>query len=554
MVFRLPKAFSATRPTRTPKLSVSLFTITIVACLISPTLALQVTPNSACASLCMDLPSSDASDPNSSNIYGSGVVCQDVDYGSSATGSKFEGCLNCLQSSSASAASENDQGWYFYNLRYAFNSCIFGTTNATDSFSTPCSSSTVCGPLQNSLGDGMETPSTSSQYSYCTAYDNSFLGSSLDTCRDCLKLNSNAMYLSNFLTALQAGCVQRPPTGMMVGLNSTVFTKNQVTITSPRRSSNGTKHKSLSEGAIIGIAVACGLLLLVLITIILVCLRKRRNARRLNQLRSPLHERFGADNITAPNSGAFSSPQTSPPLKKESVQMTTAPRVRNFSFHRQPERSPEWHGEVPRQSPALSSSPPSYSPPISTTPRDTLPAHHAYIPPEYTPPSRNSTSPMFVPPPFPMQPSQQAPRPVPASHPQRSGSSSREVPAARMPRSNSATREVRSTLPVAPHPSMPRKQSNATSVRSSAAAVARSNSSATTPPAQNLGARRGFAPSPVITDVSTFEAEEQARLARERLYRQGLGGTRAHGPEAKIPERPSPESDTGSDELWPGSY
>lgn len=86
------------------------------------------------------------------------------------------------------------------NLRYAFNSCIFGSTNATDTLSTPCSSSTVCGPLQKSLGDGMGTPLTSSQYSYCSSYDNSFLGSSLEICQDCLKVGSNTVYLTNCMS------------------------------------------------------------------------------------------------------------------------------------------------------------------------------------------------------------------------------------------------------------------------------------------------------------------------------------------------------------------
>lgn len=86
---------------------------------------------------------------------------------------------------------------YKDNLRFAFNTCIFGTTNASDSLSTPCSSSTVCEPLRKALSDGMGTPLTTSQYSYCSAYDNSFLGSNLDTCRDCLRFNSNAFYLSN---------------------------------------------------------------------------------------------------------------------------------------------------------------------------------------------------------------------------------------------------------------------------------------------------------------------------------------------------------------------
>ncbi|KAH7321654.1 hypothetical protein BKA65DRAFT_512689 [Rhexocercosporidium sp. MPI-PUGE-AT-0058] len=543
MVFRSPRAFSAIQTRRSSKSSVSTLAIAVV--LLSPALALQVAPNSACASLCMDSLSSDASDPNVSNTFGSDVVCKDSAYANSPVGSKFESCLNCLQGSSASSSNENDQGWYFYNLRFAFNSCIFGTANATDSFSTPCSTSTACGPIQKALGDGMGTPTTSQQYSYCSAYDNSFMGSSLDTCRDCLKLNSDASYLSNFLVALEAGCTQRPASGLVVGLNSTVFTKDEVTITFPQNPGPNKKHKSLSTGAIIGTAVGCGILLLIVLAIIFICLRKRRNAYRLKQLQSPLHERFGAENITAPTSGAFSSPQTSPPLKRESVQMTISPQVRNFSYSRhQSQMTRDWQGHSAGTSPAFSSSPPSYSPPISITAQDSLPAHHAYIPPEYTPSSRHSTSPLFVPPPPPAPPPQpspqQVPRPVPASYPQRS-------PSQRM--------TGRTTLTAAPHPSMFRHERNASDTVSSVPLppLARNMSSASRLQTTNLGARRGFAPSPVVTGVKPTETED-SRKSRERLYREGLGGTRAHGPETPIPERPSPESEAGSEELWPGSY
>ena len=333
---------------------------------------------------------------------------------------------------------------------------------------------------------------------------------------------------------------------MVVGLNSTLFTKDEVAITFPQDSEPRKRHKSLSTGAIVGVAVGCGILLLILLAIIFICFRKRRNANRLKQLQSPLHERFGAENITAPNSGAFSSPQTSPPLKRESVQMTIAPQVRNFSYSRQqPQASREWQGNSVGTSPAFSASPPSYSPPISGTMRDSLPAHHAYIPPEYTPSSRHSTSPLFVPPPPPgppPQPSpQQAPRPVPSTHPQRSPS---QIMAGI------------SNLPAAPHPSMARHERGASEsvpANMTPPPPPNRNMSSASRLQTNLGARRGFAPSPVVTGVKPIESED-ARKARERLYRQGLGGTRAHGPETPVPERPSPESDAGSEELWPGSY
>jgi len=567
-------------------MAASTITSILVACVLTPTWALQVSPNSACASVCVDSLPSDFSDPNVSNTIGPDIVCNDENYGHTSAGAKFEGCLNCLQSSTASGENENDQGWYFYNLRYAFNTCIFGTANASDSLSTPCSTSTVCEPLRKALSDGMGTPLTTGQYSYCSAYENSFLGSSLDTCRDCLKSNSNALYLSNFLTALQAGCTQRPPSGFAVGLNGTLFSKSQVKMTSASSTPDKKDKDGLSQGAIIGIAIAGVVVLLISIAVAFICMRKRRTAKRLKQLQSPLDERFGAENITAPHHGAYSSPQTSPPLKEEEhVQMSRAPKVRNFSLLRQlPQRAGEWQGTAVQPSPhsTHSSSPPLYSPP--RTNRESIPAHHAYIPPEYTPPSRNSTSPLYFPPP--PSPPQQPPQPVPATHPQRT------------PPPVSLDATVRNTLPSGPRASVARNMSNASNVlpagpgasvgrnpsnastslpgppplpgshsrnASSAstalpsappAAVSRNTSTASRLQTQNLGLRRGFVPSPVqisgpIVKVGNrFESEEQARKNRERLYKEGIGGSRSRDKEG---ERPSPESDT-SEEMWPGSY
>lgn len=73
--------------------------------------ALQVTPNSPCASLCQDSPDLDVSDPNSSSTKNSDIVCEDAAY-SSAAGSKFKSCMTCLQRSTFSQGSESDTMWF----------------------------------------------------------------------------------------------------------------------------------------------------------------------------------------------------------------------------------------------------------------------------------------------------------------------------------------------------------------------------------------------------------------------------------------------------------
>jgi hypothetical protein len=91
--------------------------------LTSKALALQVTPNSPCASVCMDDPSQDASDPNTSNTYPSDIVCNDADYENTSVGRKFASCVNCLRNSTASGAGENDQSWFLCKCRRLAFSC-----------------------------------------------------------------------------------------------------------------------------------------------------------------------------------------------------------------------------------------------------------------------------------------------------------------------------------------------------------------------------------------------------------------------------------------------
>lgn len=74
--------------------------------------ALQVSPNSPCAAICLDDGTKDASDPKTSNTYGSDIVCSDTSYTKTVTGEKFEACISCLQTSSFSESDENDQAWF----------------------------------------------------------------------------------------------------------------------------------------------------------------------------------------------------------------------------------------------------------------------------------------------------------------------------------------------------------------------------------------------------------------------------------------------------------
>lgn len=80
--------------------------------------SLQVSPNSPCAASCLDSPSLDQSDPNSSNTRPSDMSCADADYQRSPGGIKWKSCMTCLEKSGYSQGSESDQGWYLCELFY----------------------------------------------------------------------------------------------------------------------------------------------------------------------------------------------------------------------------------------------------------------------------------------------------------------------------------------------------------------------------------------------------------------------------------------------------
>jgi hypothetical protein len=183
---------------------------------LAPAWALQVTPNSPCATQCIDYAGTDPSDPNVSNTYGSDIVCNDADYNSTATGLKFQNCISCLQNSTASNEDETDQSWFLCecmhpfqfmpsladiwvedNLRFAFDTCLYNSTNATDVIDTPCALSTTCGPLQTALEFDMQSYSVPLEYAYCSADGKIFASSYFSTCQQCLRETADVFYLSN---------------------------------------------------------------------------------------------------------------------------------------------------------------------------------------------------------------------------------------------------------------------------------------------------------------------------------------------------------------------
>ncbi|KAI8659489.1 hypothetical protein NCS56_01166200 [Fusarium sp. Ph1] len=250
------------------------------------TLALRVSPGSECAALCSDATNTTIAEINTSSTNSSDIACEDRDFSSSGTGIRFKNCVNCLQKSEATWKEESDVHWFLYNVRYAFDVCLYGYPEAVESgtINSPCNIDGACGALKDALEVSLLKPTDDNRFDFCDADSKAIKGSSYKECISCLRSTSSQKYLSNFLVALRAGCEQRPEQGDAIGLSGTIFTASAVNITDPNTNETlpgdgGAPVGAMTTGTIVGIAVGCGLGLAGFLCIIFIyCRRSRREA------------------------------------------------------------------------------------------------------------------------------------------------------------------------------------------------------------------------------------------------------------------------------------
>lgn len=76
--------------------------------------ALQVTPGSACAKVCLDTSDANPSDPGSSNTDTADIACKNNEYSTTGVGTKYKSCLDCLMTSDSvdEVTGETDVAWF----------------------------------------------------------------------------------------------------------------------------------------------------------------------------------------------------------------------------------------------------------------------------------------------------------------------------------------------------------------------------------------------------------------------------------------------------------
>ncbi|KAL2760764.1 hypothetical protein ACRALDRAFT_2024678 [Sodiomyces alcalophilus JCM 7366] len=279
--------------------------------------ALQVTPNSPCASVCLDSEGLESSDPESSNTYGSDIACDDAEFRSTAKGRKFQRCLTCLEESSFEDGLENDQTWFLYNMRFSFNYCVFGFPNGTGMGSNPCLTSTACGGLEKALTEDELDPLKSSQHLHCDADHGAMLSETYGRCLDCFRVGNERRYLTNFLIALETGCQQRPEPGQLVALNGTVFSTSHIQAVDPSGGdSDSDDDAPLAVSTIVGIVA--GAVVLILLMAIGGYLRYRKRKKLLKE--GPIERRLRRHSSLSFRCQTHLTPKTPNfPMDKEEV-------------------------------------------------------------------------------------------------------------------------------------------------------------------------------------------------------------------------------------------
>ncbi|PYH47355.1 uncharacterized protein BP01DRAFT_380571 [Aspergillus saccharolyticus JOP 1030-1] len=240
--------------------------------LASPAGALYATYGSPCYDVCS----------NPTNTTSSEIVCLDESYNSTEKGRSFQKCVSCeLQSNYTDADTEiSDFAWGLYNLRFAFDTCVYGYPEAVNTVSTPCL--VACLGLSPAFEFELLNPTYNTLRTYCAT--GAFADNHIDTCSNCYNLTSTQGYLANFLEAMRYECHFPVPVDTAFPISpSEIFSEVQLPFYSTDLL-NSTSHDPINYrlATLIGLPVM-GFVICVclfILSIIFCCQWRRRYVRR----------------------------------------------------------------------------------------------------------------------------------------------------------------------------------------------------------------------------------------------------------------------------------
>jgi len=256
------------------------------------------------------------------------MACSAPQYSSTPQGTVFQNCVGCELKSQYQSQKETDLQWMLYNLRYAVSYCLFGYPDNVGIGNSPCITRTACGPLQAAI-QYQNLSATASAYDYCSVWDSG----QVPKCSACVRAGE-AAYLHNYVTILDAACLQRPAPGSRVSVDGTPFSTVPINITLPTPTPTGFvdyNSSSLTLGAKLGIAIGAVFFLLITIGLCVVWNGKRRRRRFLRDLGL----RHGQNMWPSPQPGGdmFETPVSQKPLRGWEDSPVSAHTEKGFPRH-----------------------------------------------------------------------------------------------------------------------------------------------------------------------------------------------------------------------------
>ncbi|KAJ8118840.1 hypothetical protein OPT61_g241 [Boeremia exigua] len=292
--------------------------------------ALEVSPDSPCASKCIDRNDGNPSWRNQSLTFNDMLPCYNWEYSgenSTAAALKFRTCQECQMNSGwrvqfmddGTQYTEQDSTWFLFNNKGVVDWCIFGRFEneenkniSSSSISQRCSDS--CSKIRSSIDYNIK--SDPGGFDFCEHNTNANFTSDAESCATCLYENDDLTILGNVLTTVQDMCVKKPGRNYTVPANVSVYGTERIQLSASSLSPSPTStsvppstndsSSSLSRGAIAGIVLGALVAIIAVLGLILLLLKRRKNGLRTSA--APKNE-GGAAPTAPPHNYQYSAVQ-----------------------------------------------------------------------------------------------------------------------------------------------------------------------------------------------------------------------------------------------------
>ncbi|KAF2631835.1 hypothetical protein BU25DRAFT_445889 [Macroventuria anomochaeta] len=267
--------------------------------------ALEVTPDSPCASKCIDRNDGNPSWRNQSLTFNDMLPCYNWEYSgnnSTAAALKFASCQECQMKSgwrhtfvdNGTEYTEQDTTWFLFNNKGVVDWCLFGRFENEENKNISSSSiyqrcSDSCSKIRSSIDYNIKKDPGG--FDFCEHNTNANFTSDAESCATCLYANEDLTILGNVLTTVQDMCEKKPGRNYTVPANVSVYAAERIQLSATSSTASPTSSSlppsannsssGLSKGVIAGIVLGALVAIILVLGLILLLLKRRKNKAKV---------------------------------------------------------------------------------------------------------------------------------------------------------------------------------------------------------------------------------------------------------------------------------